>query len=113
MTGCASASTNTDACRELLNIEGELTTLVNTTDTSADELLPAYLKVADDARNVDAEGAVRTIATTLGNVAQDFHDALEDGARDSMSTGHVDSSILNAFVDAGIDMRNVCSEFLP
>lgn len=116
MTGCAGAADNTNACRELLNIEGELSNLVNTSDTSDDELaevLPDYLKLAEEARDVDADGAVKSVASSLGTVAEDFHDALEVIVQDSTLTGPVDSSILDAYIDASIDMRSVCGESLP
>lgn len=116
MTSCVGAPKNTQACREILNVEGELSTLLNATsshDGDLAEVLPRYGALAEQARAVDADGTVADVAASLADVAQESHDALDAMMQDSTLRGPLDASILEAYIDASVDMRGACDEFLP
>ncbi|MGL3151198.1 hypothetical protein ACSS7Z_12650 [Microbacterium sp. A82] len=109
MTGCSGTSNNTDACRDLLNIQGELDLLVGESTEASAQLD----QLADDARSIDAEGDVKIAATSLGNAVADWSDALAVAAEGSTTDNPVSSADAVAYVDAGVDVRNACSQYLP
>ncbi|MGY1552333.1 hypothetical protein ACW5CM_11180 [Microbacterium sp. A588] len=109
MTGCSGTSNNTDACRDLLNIQGELDLLVGESPEASAQLD----QLEDDARSIDAEGDVKIAATSLGNAVADWSDALAVAAEGSTTDNPVSSADAVAYVDAGVDVRNACGQYLP
>lgn len=115
-TGCTSTPNNTDACRELLNIQGAFAELASDAPTDAEAIstaLPSYAAIVDDTAKLDAEGHVKTAATALGDAASDWRSALEAAA----GSGDLDESVLSSlaatYVDADVHVTKACSEFLP
>lgn len=116
MTACSGAPNSTDACRDLLNIQGELETLVNDDHSNAGEVraaLPRFIELSDHAKSIDADGDVKTAATSLGDAADGWHDALEVAAEDDAFDDPIDSSLAATYVEADLALRNACSPFLP
>lgn len=116
MTACSGAPSNTDACRDLLNVQGELETLVNEVSVNAGEIrtvLPRFVELADAAKSIDADGDVKTAATSLGDAAGEWHDALEVAAEEDALDDPIDSSLAAAYIEADLGVRNACSQFLP
>lgn len=116
IVGCSGAASNTDACRDLLNIQGELDSLVNETPSSGEEIrgvLPEFADLAEAAKSVAADGHVKTAANSLGNAANDWHHALEAAAENDVSDASISPSLAATYVDAGLEVRNACSQFLP
>lgn len=101
MTGCSGTSNNTDACRDLLNIQGELDLLVGESPEASAQLD----ELADDARSIDAEGDVKIAATSLGNAVADWSDALAAAVEGSTTDNPVSSADAVAYVDAGVQRR--------
>lgn len=116
MTGCAENPNSADACRELLSIQGELDVLVNDVPSTEDDVrtvVPALVDLAEDAHSLDADGAIKVAATSLGVIAQDWGDALQTAAEDGALDDPVDADLAAGYVDAGVDVRNACNQFLP
>lgn len=116
MTGCSGAPNNTDACRDLLNIQGELEALMSDAPDGAEEARETLLRFAELARaahSTDADGEVKTAATSLGNVVEDWHDALKDATEEDAVDDPINSSLAASYVDADLDVRTACSQFLP
>lgn len=114
--GCSSPPSNTDACRELLNIQSDFAELVG--DIPADSgqiraILPMFATIIDRTEQINATGDVEISTTALASAASDWHDALDSAVQDGSLDETTTSSLVATYVDADVDVRNTCSKFLP
>jgi len=90
--------------------------LVNDGPSNAGEartVLPRFIELSEDAESLDADGDVKEAATSLGDAADGWHDAIEVAAEDDAFDDPISTSLVEAYVDADLAVRNACSPFLP